>query len=221
MIRIKWLVISISLIFILSTIGLGMVIISYNYNLSIGIQTQKIYMETGPGYGNTHPPYPPTNSLKNFAVDGITKVGKYIITNKPIYINYTAPGPGPTPGPRPPPPPPPPPPNGNGIEYVLEIVNNTNIKNIPINIYFNTSNNELPSNLAIYYSIQSPTPHPPPPPPGPQYIKITLGQPIHLTTSAIYISFTISSGTSSFSLYLIFVIGGVIIQYSYPVYLNE
>jgi hypothetical protein len=204
MIRIKWLVISISLILILATISLGMVIISYNYNLSVGTQTQKIYMETGPGYGNTHPPYPTTNSLKNFAVDGITKVGSgtYVITNMPIYINYTG-------GPP------------NGIEYVLEIVNNTNIKNIPINIYFNTSNT-LPSNLAIYYSTQSPTPNPPPPPPGPQYTQITPGQPIHLTTSAIYISFTISSRTaSSFSLYLIFVIGGVIIQYIYPVYLNE
>ena len=211
MIRIKWLVISISLILILATISLGMVIISYNYNLSVGTQTQKIYMETGPGYGNTRNGYPPTNSLKNFAVDHITKVGSgtYVITNMPIYINYT----GPKPGPGPPPPP-------NGIEYVLEIVNNTNIKNIPINIYFNTSNT-LPSNLAIYYSTQSPTPNPPPPPPGPQYIKITPGQPIHLTTSAIYISFTISLGTSSFSLYLIFVIVGVIIQYSYPVYLNE
>jgi hypothetical protein len=205
MIRIKWLVISISLILILATISLGMVIISYNYNLSVGTQTQKIYMETGPGYGNTHPPYPPTNSLSNFAVDGITSVDKYIITNKPIYINYTGP------------------PSPNKIEYVLEIVNNTNIKNIPINIYFNTSyenvNNELPSNLAIYYSTKSPPP--PPGPPGPQYTQITPGQSIHLTTPAIYISFTISSGTSSFSLYLIFVIGGVIIQYSYPVYLNE
>jgi len=212
MIRIKWLVISISLILILATISLGMVIIGYNYNLSVGTQTQKIYMETGPGYGNTNQPYPPTNSLSNFAVDGITSVGKYIITNKPIYINYTAPGHGP--GPRPPS-------SKNNIIYVLEIVNNTNIKNIPINIYFNTSNT-LPSNLAIYYSTQYPPPPTPPTGPlGPQYIEITPGQPIHLTTSAIYISFTISLGKSSFSLYLIFVIGGVIIQYSYPVYLNE
>jgi len=208
MIRKKWLVISISLILILASISLGMVIISYNYNLSVGTQTPKIYMETGPGYNNTAKPYPPTNSLNNFAVDGITSVGKYIITNKPIYINYTGQtGQGNNP---------------NKIEYVLEIVNNTNIKNIPINIYFNTSNNELPSNLAIYYSTQSPSPPPPPPPGTPgQYIEITPGQPIHLTTSAIYISFTISSGTSSFSLYLIFVIGGVIIQYSYPVHLNN
>jgi hypothetical protein len=204
MIRIKWLVISISLILIFATISLGMVIISYNYNLSVGTQTQKIYMETGPGYGNTAKPYPQTNSLNNFAVDGITKVGAgtYVITNMPIYINYTGP------------------PSPNKIEYVLEIVNNTNIKNIPINIYFNTSNNNnLPSNLNIFYSTKSPPP--PPGPPGPQYTQITPGQPIHLTTPAIYISFTISSGTSSFSLYLIFVIGGVIIQYSYPVYLNE
>lgn len=217
MIRIKWLVISISLILILATISLGMVIISYNYNLSGGTQTQKIYMETGPGYGNTGNGYPPTNSLNNFAVDGITSVGKYIITNKPIYINYTAP-PGPHGHSGPPGPPGPPPQN---IIYVLEIVNNTNIKNIPINIYFNTSNT-LPSNLKIYYSTQyPPLPTPPTGPLGPQYIEITPGQPIHLTTSAIYISFTISSGTSSFSLYLIFVIGGVIIQYSYPVSLNE
>ncbi len=185
------------------------VVISNNYPLNVSSISPNLYMETGPGYGNTNPPYPPTNSLNYFAVDGITTQSVYVTTNLPIYINNTNlrdPGPPPTPSPTP------------YILDVLEIVNDTNVKGIPVYIYFNTSynnqNNKLPNGLSMYYSTTLP--------PSNAYTSITPGTRIHLTTSYIYISFNLSnSAKNNFELYLIFVINGVIITYSFPVNLNH
>ncbi|MGC8649321.1 MAG: hypothetical protein ACP5UN_03860, partial [Candidatus Micrarchaeia archaeon] len=147
------------------------VIISNSYPVNVSSISPSLYMETGPGYNNTKPPYPLTNSLKYFAVDGIKTQSVYVTTNLPIYINNTdPPGPGP----------PPPPSLTPSILDVLEIVNDTNVKDIPIYIYFNTSynnqNNQLPNGLNIYYSTTLPSSSYPP-----TYNEITPGTQIPLT----------------------------------------
>ncbi len=194
-IYLKLLCIFVSLV-MFASIGSGIVIISYNYGFSISSVQPKIYMETGPGY-NQNSNY---NSLKYFKVDAITSQYVYVETGMPIYINKT-----PISG------------QGNGqnpqptIIDVLEIVNNTNLNGIQINIYFNTSNNKLPNGFNIFYSTQQ----------GSSYQQVTPGTPIHLSTPNLYISFSLSNNNKDqINLYLIFSTNGVIISYTYIVYLN-
>jgi len=171
------------------------VVISNSYPVNVSSISPNLYMETGPGYGKP-PSYPPTNSFKYFYVEGITRTSVEISSGSTIYINSTG--------------------SSQKISCVLEIINNTNVK-IPINIYFNTSiNNQLPNGLNIYNSTKTHG--------NIQYYPIEPKIPIHLTQTSepFYISFSLTSTSQTFfELYLIFVINGVIITYSFPVYLNE